>query len=267
MSEKFYAPLSNLLRDKVFKNADIVHRIFAACEAGDMLHFGSMDRAAHESLKEYMLSAYNFDRILSHFVPDTKQFRELQCQTATLISGSQALHFFDRTFDLTAPLDLFLFPGREKEIGEYLLSIGYKLAPSRDQLSTLSEEITRPYEPDLRPWRPYTGGKRPYNALKVYQLWECTRRSDSLLLQSGILRLYCFTRPDDRRLRVSPHIRLFVSSDSPIASILRYLPSSELEIDMLQYQVRLCLNVTFSRSSQCHLPRYRLFSISARHFC
>jgi hypothetical protein len=72
-----------------------------------------VSRAMHDNFKSYVRRTININRILKRFFPEPDVFRVLQRQTGTLISGSQALQFFDRTFYPESDLDLFLFPGRE----------------------------------------------------------------------------------------------------------------------------------------------------------
>lgn len=117
----------------------------------EMLHLSRIDKATYTIYQSYFRRTFNIDHFLLHFFPDPDIFRVLQHHTATLISGAQALYFFERSVDLTAPLDLYLFPGRERDIGRYLLGIGYEFLPSRDQLPDFVDQDARGYRVDPRP--------------------------------------------------------------------------------------------------------------------
>jgi hypothetical protein len=215
----------NASRARVLSNSDTMQRILTACDTGDLTRLGLVDRAMNAMLKSYMLSAYHIDRLLSRYFPQPETFRLLQRQTASLISGAQALHFFDRTAGPELPLDLFLFAGREREVGQYLLSVGYAFVPSDDQLTSFLEEDARAYSPDPRPlsYPKMNWGE----AVVVRPLWDLPMPSngdDGILADCGINRLYHFVKSGSEEDKIQ--IRLFVSRVSPIASILLYNHSS-----------------------------------------
>ena len=74
-----------------------------------------------------MRRAFSIDKLLSpYFTPtEVTQFRELQSQTGTLISGSTALQLFDRVTYSESDLDLYVEHRFSRALAEWLLEIGY----------------------------------------------------------------------------------------------------------------------------------------------
>ena len=68
-----------------------------------------------------------------YFTPlEINQFRELQATTGTIISGSTALQFFDRTIYANSDLDLYVEHPSARPIALWLQSIGYTFTPQED---------------------------------------------------------------------------------------------------------------------------------------
>ncbi|KAG8819209.1 hypothetical protein FRC19_010028, partial [Serendipita sp. 401] len=67
---------------------------------------------------------------------NTLRFRSIQAETGTLISGSQALQFFDRAHYLDSDLDLYVSCRHTLTVGLFLLSIGYRFEPTARQLAS-----------------------------------------------------------------------------------------------------------------------------------
>ncbi|RPD63614.1 hypothetical protein L227DRAFT_496572 [Lentinus tigrinus ALCF2SS1-6] len=80
-----------------------------------------------------MKSAFNINCRLSRFFDDPLAFRSLQARTSTLISGSTALQFFDRTLYANSGLDLFVHKPHRREVGRWLLQSGYTFVPDSFQ--------------------------------------------------------------------------------------------------------------------------------------
>jgi hypothetical protein len=78
--------------------------------------------------------AYNIHRHLSRFLSEPLNFRSLQARTGTLIAGSNALQFLDRTFYPKSDMDLYVHPGHVREVFDYLVEReGYKFKPDSTQ--------------------------------------------------------------------------------------------------------------------------------------
>lgn len=95
---------------------------------------------------EYIKDAFSVHTTLVRFFPDPSGFRSLQARTGTLISGSVALQFFDRAFYPTSDLDLYVHSKHRREVGLWLLSMGYTFTPSRGQDSHFDTAVLSPYQ-------------------------------------------------------------------------------------------------------------------------
>ena len=88
-----------------------------------------------------MKEAFDINRTLRRFLPDPIEFRCLQARTGTLVSGSVALQFFDRTYYPSSDLDLYVYMSCRREVGIWLLSQGFTFTPSQRQLPVFQEAV------------------------------------------------------------------------------------------------------------------------------
>ena len=83
-------------------------------------------------LKTIFISRAN-EMIDRYFTPlEITYFRELQATTGTIISGSTALQFFDRTDYANSDLDLYVEHSSARPIATWLQNIGYIFTPQED---------------------------------------------------------------------------------------------------------------------------------------
>lgn len=93
----------------------------------DIFAFGLTCHLAHRAANLYTARAYDIHRDLSRFFSDPMEFRRMQAETGTLISGSFAVQFFERTVYPGSDLDLYAHPGLSMSVGQWLYEEGYKL--------------------------------------------------------------------------------------------------------------------------------------------
>jgi hypothetical protein len=105
----------------------VLDHIFVYLDALELVRFSQVCRTVHCAYDEHVLHA--LVRRLSRFFRDPSKFRSIQARGGTLISGSFALQFFDRTFYPDSDLDLYLYYGEAKAMGQYLFSEGYTYIP------------------------------------------------------------------------------------------------------------------------------------------
>lgn len=86
---------------------------------------------------------YSIERIISRFFDDPLDFRKLQARTSTIISGSSALQFFDRSFYPSSDLDLYAHRRYRREIGRWLLRQGYVFRPNKRQAPDFESAIVK----------------------------------------------------------------------------------------------------------------------------
>lgn len=72
-----------------------------------------------------MKRAFNLDKLLSRFFspPEILRFRELQCSTGMLISGSTALKFFERVVYPDSDLDLYIEHRFSRQVADWPIII------------------------------------------------------------------------------------------------------------------------------------------------
>ncbi|KAG9045896.1 hypothetical protein FS842_001045 [Serendipita sp. 407] len=117
----------------------IVDVLYPHLSVKDVLNVSKACRATLLAVNAWLPSAYNINKHLEPFFGDLKntlRFRSIQAETGTLISGSQALQFFDRAHYLDSDLDLYVPCRHTLTVGLFLLSIGYRFEPTARQLAS-----------------------------------------------------------------------------------------------------------------------------------
>jgi hypothetical protein len=140
---------------------------------------------------------------LSRFFTAPLAFRSLQARTSTLVSGSSALQFLDRTFYPEADLDLYCHYKAREELGRYLIhNEGYRFAPNtrQDPLFAIAVEQARP--PQV--------GTRPYSKLR------------------GVSAVYTFTKRIENPERPGQNLKvqIIVASNTPMEAIFNFHSSA-----------------------------------------
>ncbi|KAG0698143.1 hypothetical protein DFH29DRAFT_113876 [Suillus ampliporus] len=128
---------------EVFCRAPIYELIFSCVSPRTLVRTGRSCRAAYAASKDFSHRAYNINRHLSHFLSEPLDFRSLQARTGTLIAGSNALQFLDRTFYPEADMDIYVHPGHVREVLDYLVEReGYKFKPDSTQPADYREIVS-----------------------------------------------------------------------------------------------------------------------------
>ncbi|KAI0083370.1 hypothetical protein BDY19DRAFT_910654 [Irpex rosettiformis] len=129
-------PLSStndVFATQIITNYLIYDPIFSAASPGSILRLARTCKAAHAAMRDYFSRAFDINNHLSRFFDDPLAFRSLQAQTNTLISGSFALQFFDRSVYQGSDLNLYVPSLHHKEIGRWLVAHGYEYVPGHDE--------------------------------------------------------------------------------------------------------------------------------------
>ncbi|KAF9244263.1 hypothetical protein BU15DRAFT_86164 [Melanogaster broomeanus] len=97
-----------------------------------------------------------YDLIFASLSPRSLVRIALTFKTSTLISGSNALQFLDRTFYPESDLDIYTHPGHAFEVANFLVeSEGYHFVPRDDQDQDWKEEIKDNWDGTLKPYSLY----------------------------------------------------------------------------------------------------------------
>lgn len=190
--------------ESTFSRRPIYDGIFSGISAVDITRVGCTSRLLHAAAQEYSVRAYSINRHLSRFFNDPIGFRSLQAQTGTLISGSNALQFMDRTIWPDSDMDVYTHPGFAKRVGQWLIEKeGFVFAPSAEQPATFLEAIP--------PWTPFHERK------EIDEIVEDAMAG--MYPGTGIHAIYTFKKDkEDRTLS----IQIISSNESPFACILGF---------------------------------------------
>ncbi|KAH9948727.1 hypothetical protein B0H21DRAFT_844604 [Amylocystis lapponica] len=101
-------------------------------------------RAALAAVKAYVVFAFSINRHLSRFFDDVPAFRTLQARTSTLISGSSAVQFFDRSYYPESDLDLYVHMRWRRELGEWFIEHGYRFVANTKQETSFDVAVADP---------------------------------------------------------------------------------------------------------------------------
>ncbi|RDB29592.1 hypothetical protein Hypma_016016 [Hypsizygus marmoreus] len=83
---------------------------FSCLSPRSLFRFGAVNQEEHLAVQSYQRRAFSVEDLLLRYFNDAQciEFRTLQATTGTLISGSTAVEFFDRTRYAEHDLDLFV---------------------------------------------------------------------------------------------------------------------------------------------------------------
>lgn len=128
---------------ELFGRAPIYDAIFSCISPHTLVRIGRCCRAAYAATKDFSHRAYNIHRHLSRYLSEPLNFRSLQARTGTLIAGSNALQFLDRTFYPKSDMDLYVHPGHVREVLDYLVEReGYRFKPDSTQPQDYREIVS-----------------------------------------------------------------------------------------------------------------------------
>ena len=103
----------------------VIHEIIFMCLTPlESLRLARTCQLARDAVHAFLKRTFDINRSLLRFFLDPISFRSMQARTGTLISGSFALQFFDRTFYPDSDLDLYLYDGKEQEVTVWMEQIG-----------------------------------------------------------------------------------------------------------------------------------------------
>ena len=201
---------ANVFASMIITNDLIYDTIFAAASPGSILCLARTCQAAHAAMRDYFARAFNINKHLTRFFDDPLAFRSLQARTTTLIAGSSALQFFDRTVYEGSGLNLYVPLEYCKDVGNWMLAHGYQYIPNSAQ----------------DPGFDVASDENHINALRLIRVGNESRFR-------GIATLFRFHRPSpvasDKKLKV----QVVVARRSPIEVILRSC-SSQLRLYFME---------------------------------
>ena len=112
----------------VFTISSAYNLIFSCLTQLELVNMARICHHAQDAVEGYQRAAFDINRYISYYF-DALSFRNLQAQTGTLIAGSAACRFIERSPILPSHLELLVYPQYAAEIALWLESVGYRYAP------------------------------------------------------------------------------------------------------------------------------------------
>lgn len=110
----------------IFGQYPVYSSLFPVCSPGSLVKLARTCQTAHNRVREWSAKAYSINSHLSRFFLYPILFRKLQAHTGTLVSGSNAFQFFERTYYEESDIDVYVHPGHGQEVGVHLMKVeGY----------------------------------------------------------------------------------------------------------------------------------------------
>ncbi len=125
----------------------IAQAILSRVSPASLLRLSRTCREVQVIVQKYMLEAFDIDRHFSRFFPNPSEFCSLQASTGAIVSGSNALQFFNRSHYPESDLDVYAPVKSCQIISDFMLGLGYEFVPSSCQLPTFKDTIARRNRP------------------------------------------------------------------------------------------------------------------------
>ncbi|KAF7971995.1 hypothetical protein HWV62_19271 [Athelia sp. TMB] len=135
---------------------DLAHKIFhllvtqlpiyepflLASSPKSLYAFGKTCKSARECVQQYFHTAFDINAHLGIFLPDPLAFRNMQTKTGAVISGSNVVQFFDRTYYHDADLDIYVNPGHCRAVGAHMVKVqGYRVVEQEEDNSKTTLDV------------------------------------------------------------------------------------------------------------------------------
>lgn len=129
---------------QIFSDREISSYLFSHLSPKEFLRISRTCKEGKVAVSAYFVKAFDVNARLERFFSNPLAFRFVQAQTSTLISGSFALQFFDRTSYVSSDLDLYLHLEHRRTMGRWLLhEAGYSFSPYRGQEQDFESAVLR----------------------------------------------------------------------------------------------------------------------------
>ncbi|KAI0715614.1 hypothetical protein C8T65DRAFT_573015 [Cerioporus squamosus] len=204
-------PQQSLFADKLMTIVVVYEGILSYCSPLTLVRLSRVCHATHAAVQDYMHIAYscNINHRLRHFFSDPLAFRSLQARTGTVITGSFALQFFDRSEVPKTGLDIIVHMRHRREVGRWLIGAGYCFRPAPHQ------------DPDFE--------------ITIFNTISLT--AGGLIALDGIASVMTFQRtsaPNETRT-----VKLIVAGNAPMEVVLS--SHSTCAMNVISYESAYCL--------------------------
>lgn len=175
--------------EQIFTDPTISVIVFDLSSAMVLVRLLKTSHHIRSMVKAYIAKAFTVDRVVCRYFDDTSLFRSVQNHTATIISGSAALQFFDRSFYPGSDLNLHVPMSGVDVLFTFLLGNGYAFVPHIGQDFDLGRAL----------------------AESALPLW----RENGVTTMRGIAGVFVFTKiPGGRELKIEVVVAFHASLDT-----------------------------------------------------
>lgn len=130
----------------MFTSTPISERTLTFCGPGDLCCLAKTCRFLSQTVEEFLTRSTTVElhALLLRFLEtdsDVLALRRLQASYQFVISGSSVLQVIDRCVYPQSDLDLFLFPGTAKVVGDWFLEHGFRFRGRGEDKRTFAERV------------------------------------------------------------------------------------------------------------------------------
>ncbi|THG97736.1 hypothetical protein EW026_g4321 [Hermanssonia centrifuga] len=210
---------------------DLLHQIiFDFASPATLFRLAQTCQQARFAIQHYIRKTFDINKHLLRFFKDPLAFRSLQARTGTLISGSSALQFFDRTFYPESDLDLYVFLHERDEVGQWLISQGYTFIPNSIQDPDFAIEVLRART---------QMNTHPYTRMR------------------GVSTIYTFKKPSAHDSANDLKVQIIVAFRSPMEVILNFHSTVVMNVIAWDHAYSLYPQATFEDRLSLYLQPLR----------
>lgn len=112
---------------------DFVDAFFSTWPLDSIIRLSASSFRVQSAFKAYKRAVWDPDLFFARWFSRPLSFREVLGECGAIVSGSQALQFFDRTVYDDSDLDIFMQLDRFTLMHRWLSSAGYKMTGMREQ--------------------------------------------------------------------------------------------------------------------------------------
>jgi len=182
------------LLESTFHNQILYDGIISCLSPVTRLALARTCTSSYTAVEEFNKRAFDINRHLGQYFNKPTVFRTLQARTGTLISGSSALQFLDRTHYPDSDLDLYVNPGHGREVGQWLMEQeGYTFRGSRDLEDSDFEKAIKQDDDTVREdTHAYQGSYGTKSIQSVFTFQKSSSNNKKLIVQLVLTVLSAF---------------------------------------------------------------------------
>lgn len=195
-----YDPSEHTFLHKIAFNNVIQEVILSCLSPIEFLRFGRTCRLVHSIVKRYIKRAFDINRFLARFFPDPVAFRKVQARTGTLLSGSSALQYLDRSSYPESDLDLYVPAQSDVQMIGWLVASGYSFIPATGHASDWREAVAQA---------------------------KSSAFADHAYGSDGIRAVFTFSKPSHRDPTTKLKVQCIIAERAPMELVLQFHSSKQ----------------------------------------